>query len=342
MLLLGIPGQGHDGPNLTDTLMVASLDPQAKTVDLISLPRDLWIDKHKVKVNTLYHLGLGKGEGIEFVQQELGEVLGIRIPYGVRVDFSGFVKAVDLLNGIEVEIQTSFDDFAYPVPGKEKEMCDLREKELELDEGAAKIYAVAPGKIKALVDIEEKIATVATSISGDFEFTDQSVFKFFPCRFEHLEFTKGKTVMDGATALKFVRSRHGTGSEGSDFARSRRQQLVLTAFKNKLLSIRTLTDPAKLAGLLKTFETHVEVNIPAKNYIHFLDLVKNIREIHSFVIQPGGPNPLLVNPNYADFGGAFVLIPPKNDFSIIQRYVGLIIAGNYEATASASKKVEDR
>ena len=43
ILLLGIGGGKHDGPNLTDTLILASVDPQTNKVTLISVPRDLWI-----------------------------------------------------------------------------------------------------------------------------------------------------------------------------------------------------------------------------------------------------------------------------------------------------------
>ena len=73
----------------------------------------------------------------------------------------------------------------------------------------AKELNLSPGKVKALVDKEGKIATAsATAIV----YSDNQVFKLFPCRFEHLSFQKGLTHMDGETALKFVRSRHGTNN----------------------------------------------------------------------------------------------------------------------------------
>jgi len=60
--------------------------------------------------------------------------------------------------------------------------------------------------------------------------------KQFECRYETLEFKKGITHMDGETALKFIRSRHSE-EHGNDFARGERTQAVLTAIKNKLLSL---------------------------------------------------------------------------------------------------------
>src|SRR3989344_2496666 len=69
----------------------------------------LKMDEHKTKVNTLYQLGLNKKDGLEFTQTEIGKILNIDIPYGVRIDFGGFIKAVDLLGGIDVDVLESFN-----------------------------------------------------------------------------------------------------------------------------------------------------------------------------------------------------------------------------------------
>lgn len=332
ILFLGIAGVGHDGPNLTDTIMIASYKLASTQVDLISLPRDLWLDEHKAKINTIYQLGLNKKDGLGFAKDEIGKILNINIPYGIRVDFNGFIKAVDLLKGIDVDVQQDFDDYFYPVPGKENELCKYEEKEIEIDETKATELKLLPGKVKALVDAEGKIATAsATNII----YTDDQVFKFFPCRFEHLSFQKGLLHMDGETALKFVRSRHGTSQEGTDFARSKRQQEVLQAFKNKLLSTQTLTNPQTIVDLLATFDESIETNIPVKLYPEFIKILKQQKDIKSFVISSNGKNPLLIAPSPAEYG-SWVLIPPDNNFERIQKYIDDIFSGNLEASASAS------
>jgi anionic cell wall polymer biosynthesis LytR-Cps2A-Psr (LCP) family protein len=56
--------------------------------------------------------------------------------------------------------------------------------------------------------------------------------------------------MDGALALKYVRSRHGYGVEGSDFARARRQQKVISAAKDKLLSKFNLFRPGMINNII--------------------------------------------------------------------------------------------
>ena len=337
ILLLGIAGGNHEGPNLTDTIMVASADVKSHQTDLISLPRDLWVDEHKAKINTLYQIGLSRGSGLDLAKNEIGDMLGIKIPYAVRVDFNGFIKAVDLVGGLDVNIERSFDDYSYPVPGKENELCGYKEEELDVSEEEGETLGVEPGKLKVLMDPEGKIATAAAKPGAGFIFTDQQVFDLFPCRFEHLSFTNGKTQMDGSTALKFVRSRHGTNTEGTDFARSKRQQLVLQAFRENVLSLGTLSDLSKVTGLIKTLGASVESNIPVAQYPEFIKLVKGSQETKSFVLDTSGKDPLLVAPPTWQYG-AWVLIPPDNDFAKIHQYISDIFSGKLSASESAGKK----
>src|SRR3989338_6295415 len=59
----------------------------------------------------------------------------------------------------------------------------------------------------------------------------------YKCRYETISFQKGKTHMNGTQALKFVRSRHAEGVEGSDFSRNKRQQKVIEALQKKIVSL---------------------------------------------------------------------------------------------------------
>lgn len=316
ILLLGIPGPSHDGPNLTDTIMVASYDIETSRIDLISLPRDLWLDEKKAKVNTLYQISINRGQGLSFAQQEIGSILGMNIPYAVRVDFNGFIKAVDLVGGLDINVATSFDDYVYPLGGHEIDLCGYRETEMEVTPGQ--------GKLKVLLDPTGKIATSSASPQSNLVFTDNQVIQFFPCRFEHLTFTKGETHMDGDMALKFVRSRHGTNGEGSDFARSKRQELVLQAFKGKILSFDTLTNLQKITDLVQTFGSSIDTNIPKSQYLEMAKLIQKNDVVKSYVIDGQGTQPLLITPPVYEYG-AWVLIPPDNDFSKIQKYVSSIL-----------------
>lgn len=128
ILLMGAGGEGHDGANLTDTIMVASIDPVNKTASLLSVPRDLWvtIPKHgNMKLNAAYETGkfayLGKMDfsnsnkqavqaGFALADQTIEQVLGVTIHYNVLVDFRAFQQAVDTVGGVTVHVPEQLYD----------------------------------------------------------------------------------------------------------------------------------------------------------------------------------------------------------------------------------------
>lgn len=337
VLLLGIGGGNHDGANLTDTIMVASYNTETKDVTLISLPRDLWSDQYKEKINAIYETGLEKNNGLGLAEQEIGNIMGLNISYAVRVDFSGFVKAVDLIGGIDVNVAHSFDDYFYPVEGKEDDLCGYQIKDQEVPPDQAQKMGVTPGNLQVLLDPQGNIATASASPSAQLNLTEDQAFEYFGCRFEHLSFKQGLTHMDGTTALKFVRSRHGNNGENSDFARSKRQQLVIQAFKQKVLSLNILTDVNKLISLANTFQSSVDTNIAQSNYLEFAKIAKDINKINSYSVDTSGTHPLLTVPNsLSAYGGAWVLVPSDKDFSGIQSYVSKALSGQLESTGSAT------
>lgn len=326
VLFLGIAGGTHQGASLTDTIMVASYNLKNNQVYLISIPRDLWLPEFRTKSNAVYQMGLTKGNGLNFSRTVMGNILGIPIHYALRIDFRGFIEAVDTLEGIEVVVDQSFDDYNYPVTGKENDLCGYEEKEMDFSEEEAKKLNITSGKQKVLVSPEGNIATDSAK-------EDQGA-KYFTCRYEHISFKKGITHMDGETALKFVRSRHGTNGQGSDFARSSRQEKVLQAIRNKVLSLETLFNPARITELIGAFDKSIDTNISVKEVLEFYKLSKLLDKTHSFVLDDS----LLIHPNPADYGGAYVLISQDDDFSIVHGYVKKILEGEvteYEATSSA-------
>lgn len=328
VLLLGIAGGRHDGSNLTDTIMVASYNLKTNQVYLISLPRDLWLPSLQSKANAVYQQGLSQNNGLGLAKTVIGNILGISIHYGLRVDFRGFVNAVDALGGIDVLVDKNFDDYNYPIEGKENDLCGYEEKEIDFPEDQAKKLGIEPGKRKVFVAPDGSIATDSAK--------EDMGAKYFTCRYEHIEFTKGLIPMDGTTALKFVRSRHGTNGQDSDFARSQRQQKVIEAIKKKILSFETLTNPDKVSQLIATFDRSLDTDILVKDILELYKLSKKVEGIHSFVLDDR--DSLLVNPPRSDYGGAYVLISQDDDFNSVQGYVKKILEGEiteYEATASA-------
>ncbi len=337
VLLLGIPGGAHDGSSLTDTIMVASYNLKTNQVYLFSIPRDLWLPALKSKANAVYQIGLSEKDGLELPKTVFGNILGIPIHYSLRVDFRGFVKAIDAIDGIDVVVEKPFDDYLYPIQGKENDLCENTEKEMEFNEEEAKKLNIEPGKRVVLITKDGQIATDSAE--------EDKGIKYFSCRYEHIGFAKGEMQMNGAIALSFVRSRHGTNGEGSDFARSKRQQKVIEAVRNKVLSLETLANPKKLTDLVEALGKSVDTDISIKEAVDFYKLSKKLEKTSNFVLDdslkvglPDGRKSLLIHPPASDYGGAYVLISEDDDFSFVQGYVRKIIVGEiteYDATASA-------
>lgn len=337
VLLLGIAGGVHDGTNLTDTIMIASYDLKTNRVYLFSIPRDLWLPSLKSKANAIYQIGLSEGSGLGLAKTVFGNVLGIPIHYSLRVDFRGFVQAIDAIDGIEVLVEKPFDDYLYPIQGKENDLCGNSEKEMDFNEEDAKKLNIESGKRKVLITDDGQIATDSAE--------EDKGIKYFSCRYEHISFDRGKMKMSGAVALAYVRSRHGTNGEGSDFARSKRQQKVIEAVRNRLLSLETLANPQKVTDLIKTLGKSIDTDISVKAAIEFYKLSKKLDKTYNFVLDdspksglPDGQKSLLIHPPASDYGGAYVLVSLDDDFSTLQGYVRKILGGEiaeYDATAAA-------
>ncbi|MFH1426852.1 MAG: LCP family protein [Candidatus Kerfeldbacteria bacterium] len=139
--------------------------------------------------------------------------------------------------------------------------------------------------------------------------------------FQTISFTEGWTHMDGEMALQYSRSRHGNNGEGSDFKRARRQQKILEATKDKLLSASTFLNPGKLNGLLSNLGDHITTDTEIWELLRFAQLAENINEesIINTVVD-NGPEGIL-HSEISSETGAYVLIPDAGlgDFSDIQQ-----------------------
>lgn len=125
ILLLGIGGETHEGPDLTDTIIVLSFHFTKKTLALISIPRDIWSDALKDRINSAYHYGeeKKKGGGLTLSSIIIGDIVGIPIHYAMVIDFSQFETLIDYTGGIDIVVPTAFTDPEYPIAGKENDEC---------------------------------------------------------------------------------------------------------------------------------------------------------------------------------------------------------------------------
>ena len=299
ILILGTDYRvGMPAENLSDTMMIASIDTQSKNKDvvLVSIPRDLLVPlpawkygpnnqynfyQQSTKINAANAYGdaysYPEGGGLGLARNAVQNVTGIPIHYVVRVNFYGFKQIVDSIGGISVNIDNSFTDCEYPVEGQENN-------------------PVLSQRYKCVV------------------------------------FNKGTSYMDGETALEFSRSRHAAGLEGSDLARAKRQQKIMVAVRAKALTIQTLSDPLKVSNLIKSLGDNIKtLDVDFAQIGSFYHLIQNVQadsaqnivltDSPQYTTDPGSA--LLVTGDSSLYGGAFVFIPRAGDshFQEIQTYL---------------------
>jgi len=256
VLLLGIGGEGHDGPYLTDTMILAQIRPDIGEVALISIPRDYLVTLPgklgQGKINAAFAEGFARhkdwDEAGKWARTVVEQITGQTVPYFAVVDFKGFEAAIDRVGGIDIQVERTFTDYQYP-DGKEGYLAPLT-------------------------------------------------------------FTEGLRHFDGTKALQFARSRHAAGPEGSDFARSQRQQKVIEALKQKVTSMDVITDPRKLNDLLGIFADHFHTNISPGEILRIYNLVKD-KGIDSFLSLSLDPSTNIICPGTIPIGeiNAYIVSP---------------------------------
>lgn len=251
ILLLGIGGPGHDGPYLSDTIILAQLKPEQQKATLISIPRDYLVNTKEFgqgRINSVFAQTYQNSEDWNKAGQATIDVVekmsGLEIPYFAVIDFDGFEKTIDLLGGVDVQIDRTFTDYTFPN------------------------------------DSEGYLPAVT--------------------------FEEGMETMNGERALIFARSRHAAGAEGSDFARSARQQKIIQAAKTKLVSLNLVGDAGKINELFTIVGQHFHTNLTPGEMIRLYSLTKDFGS-DQVVSLSLDPTTGLICPKILEESGAFVL-----------------------------------
>ncbi len=270
ILLLGVGGLGHDGENLTDTMIVASLNHQDNLVSLISIPRDLYVESEMVgwgtRLNSIYEYVLDSSgdpaTAMAELQNEIEGILDVDIHYYAKINFQGFEEIVDALGGVTIEVEETIIDDAYPA-----------------DAGSDYLYD--PFYLEA-----------------------------------------GTQELDGENALKYVRSRHSS----SDFDRAARQQQMLSALKDKALSMGVLTNPGKIKDVYWAISRNFESDMSLSEMVSLVGFAEKLtgESILSAVFNEeankmGG---FLYTPPREE-GDPYVLVPYAESFVELQLFAQL-------------------
>ena len=216
ILIVGVDATGESG--LSDTIIIASLYHQEKKIASVNIPRDTLAQYKgkKSKINEIYgdaesfKTGSGASELASFLSKEFN----IDIQYWVLTNFQGSEKLVDIVGGVDVDVDNSFTDCEYP----------------------SKFYT------------------------------------YLPCQ----SFTKGLESMNGERALIYARSRHGDNGEGSDFARSRRQSIVIQAILQKAKSQNVFQSLGKLNEILNLLGNNVKTSLTPAELKSFIDFGRQV------------------------------------------------------------------
>jgi polyisoprenyl-teichoic acid--peptidoglycan teichoic acid transferase len=274
VLILGIAGGDHDGSDLTDTMLVLSFDIK-NNLSLISIPRDIWSDNLKDKINSAYHYGEEKGKslpagrlggGLVLAKATISDVIGLPIQYSMVFNFSGFESIINVIGGISLQVPAAFTDTEYPIAGRENDMC-----------------------------------------SGDVTLA---------CRYETIHFDAGRQQMDGTRALKYIRSRHAQGEQGTDFARSRRQQEVIVAVKEKIISKDVVLRPQLFGKLFGIVDQATDMDMNIGEFLTFGKLFAGVTNAH--IRRISFEEELVAPPQY--LYGRYVLVP-KISWEDVQMFI---------------------
>jgi len=186
VLLVGIGGGDRDGANLTDSIVIASIDPVAKDITLLSVPRDLWVrvpDYWSMKINAAYSSGLERAyenessekdasaAGFAVLEDTIEEYIGIPIHYHALVNFKAFREGVDAVGGVDVDVKEDLYDYVI-APDNDNNPLIARAGMQTFDGRRALLYAqsryttsdFARGERQRqlLIALKEKVLTTGT------------------------------------------------------------------------------------------------------------------------------------------------------------------------------------
>ncbi|MFA6963909.1 MAG: LCP family protein [Patescibacteria group bacterium] len=234
ILLFGSGGVGHDGGLLTDSIMILSVRPSDNKAAMISIPRDLWVKMPS------------GGEA------KINSALSIG--YNSYLAKNCTKKKLSQCRG---EALTSGANYESDVISK---LFDIP------------IHYYVSTDFSGFEKLIDQLGGIDVTVASDIydpEFPDDKMEGYAPFYIK-----AGQHHLDGKTALKYARSRHGTS--GGDFDRAARQQQILTAVKEKATAGGTLANPKKILDLINTLGDSMKTNMSLPELKEFLSLASKI------------------------------------------------------------------
>lgn len=120
--------------NLTDTIILAAVNPSKETVTLISIPRDLYVNGRKV--NSIY-----ASYGIDKIKQDVTRISGLEIDKYIIFDLDAFEEVIDILGGIDLYVHESIYDPYFPTASNGYTEYSIEEGSHHMNGAEALMYA---------------------------------------------------------------------------------------------------------------------------------------------------------------------------------------------------------
>lgn len=117
ILLLGTDNRPDDPSVRTDTIIVVSINPLANSVNMLSIPRDLYVPIPNYGYSRIsYAVFLGQRSasldvGITLLKQTIEENFGFEIDYYALIDFAGFKEFIDYVGGVDILVDCALEDY---------------------------------------------------------------------------------------------------------------------------------------------------------------------------------------------------------------------------------------
>jgi len=190
--------------------------------------------------------------------------------------------------------------------------------------------------LEAFVDIIDAVGdTNENGEHGIWIDNPKNVYELYPINdygWESVYFPQGRQFLTSEEALKYARSRKAS----SDFDRAERQQIVIQAVKDKIMSSDTLSNPKKIYSLIKSFKNNVLFSEPNLDEIRAaLNIARdlNTSEIVHVVLDPelGGHEVYINKQPHDRLTAQYYMVPthwkdcPGNEFCRVQEFIQKIL-----------------
>lgn len=295
---------GHQGANLTDSMMILSVDQTKKNAYMMSIPRDLWVQYGKAcdagyqgKINTYYScVGGGSGSvdddrtALTKTDAFIGNIFGLDIQYGVNVNYTVMRDLVNAVGGITVTI-------------------DSRDPRGQMDS-----------------NFDWKCGV------GDYKVSRAEVLRRCPPSGHYIDYPNGPVQLDAEHALYLAQARGDAaptyGFEQSNFDREKNQQKIVKAIREKAMSVGILTNVGKVSSIIDSLGNNLRTTFEAKEVHTLITLAQSIKDQDITSLSLIDADPALVTTG--DYNGVSVVKPTAGifNYSQLQHYLEAKLSAN--------------